>query len=257
MRSLFAVWLFSISFIGYSQKIEITKMESILSKIDQKTLVVFDIDNTIVQPTQMLGSDQWYSYRVKFHENAGLSTDDAIDSALSEWTKVQLQTPVRAVERSTVQIIQNIQRRGIPVMALTARPIELARASRLQLKSVGVDLSHAHGFGNSDIEIDGEHSSLFTQGVLLVGAKNNKGKVLVEFLKMQNYHPRSIVFVDDKEKHVLNVGDALKELNVAYTGFRYGAADKYVAGFDIRIAEIQHKYFLSTGKFISDTEAKR
>lgn len=239
-----------------AEKIEIKKMESILPKIEQDTLVIFDIDNTILEPTQMLGSDQWYGYRLKFHLDAGLSTDKAIDIALSEWIKVQLKTPVQAVEKSTPKIIKNLQKKNITVMALTARPIELQKATELQLRSVGVDLRGSQVLGARDVDVEGEHPSLFKHGSLFVGPKNNKGEVLVKFLEQINYHPQRIVFIDDKEKHILNVGDALKELKLSYIGFRYGATDKYVADFDKITANTQHRHFEKTGEFLSDEAAK-
>lgn len=53
------------------------------------TLVVFDIDNTLIEPTVTLGSDQWFYWYVAELEAAGRTARRAVDEANDVWNRVQ------------------------------------------------------------------------------------------------------------------------------------------------------------------------
>jgi hypothetical protein len=158
------------------------------------------------------------------------------------------------VERETSALIREIQKRGAKTMALTARPIELADSTLGQLKSIGIDLSLT-SVVSRDVPVQGQNPALFRRGALLVGPKNNKGLVLVQFLEQTGFLPEKIVFVDNKLKHVENVEKALKPLGISYFGRRHGAADQKIASMNKDIVEIQHRYFF--GEVLSDTDAMK
>lgn len=87
----------------------------------------------------------------------------------------------------------------------------------------------------------------------LVGPKNNKGEVLVKFLKQLGLKPKKIFFIDNKLHHVENVGKALAPTNITYFGRRHGAADAKISSMDKEIVEIQHRYFF--GDILSNEQA--
>lgn len=231
---------------------EITHMHQILPAIVPGTLVIFDIDNTILQPVQTLGSDQWFSCEVKKLVAGGSTEPDAVDRVIPLWMQIQTRSAVMAVESNTPQIIRELQARRYPVMTLTARDARLAVVTTSQLKSVGVGLVP---IANGPIRVGGDPSTLVTGGIVFAGPKNVKGEVLKSFLMERNLHPKRIVFVDDKPHHVESVGKALAGTGIAYYGFRYGAADAQVKAYNPQIAAIQLKAFLATGKLISDQQA--
>jgi hypothetical protein len=235
---------------------EIMRMENIEESVKPETLVVFDIDNTLMEPVQTLGSDQWYGYRVNTHESEGMSHKDAIAAAIREWQDVELRTEVEPVETSTPALITRLQDKGVTVMALTARAIDFAATTQTQLGAVGIELTRSAPTG-SDLNVPGENPSLYTHGILFVGPYNEKGPVLAQFLHAVHLNPTSVVFVDDKAKHVGTVGAALAPLGVEYHGFRYGATDALVASFDRNIADVEFRYFLATGRILSDDQARR
>jgi hypothetical protein len=44
---------------------ECSTIRDVIAEIQPDTLVVFDIDNTLLRPCQMLGSDEWFYYYIK------------------------------------------------------------------------------------------------------------------------------------------------------------------------------------------------
>ena len=239
--------------LSYAEIRQITNMSEIRPEIDTHTLVIFDIDNTILEPVQTLGSDQWYGSLVKENLELGLTEDAAIDAAIHLWVDVQNKTKVKAVEASTPALIEELQKAGIQVMALTSRPLNLIDATVKQLQSLGVDLSKTSGLAD-DLEIPAADKTKTKAGIIFVGPKNNKGLVLGKYIESLTDKPRKIVFSDDKQKHVTNVETALSPLNIPYVGFRYGAADAEVASFNKDISNLQLKYFLN---ILSNEEAEK
>jgi len=66
-RILVIIFLFTLTLLGQARAeiIEVKNMAAVANLIDQDSLVVFDIDNTLIQPVQSLGSDPWFSYTLK------------------------------------------------------------------------------------------------------------------------------------------------------------------------------------------------
>lgn len=237
-------------------------MESALEGAEKGTLVIFDLDNTVMMPPQTLGGEEWYDYFVEKRTeefvsqglNASEAKNKAVDQGLKEWSQFHKNAKVTPVEKQTPQLISDIQGKGVITMALTARPIDLADSTINQLKSIGIDFSQ-HSISNRTVSVPGENIAKFYKGALLVGPKNNKGTVLVKFLKMIKAKPVKIIFVDNKQHHVDNVEKALADLKIPYFGRRHGAADKKISAMNKQIVEVQHRYFF--GDVLSDDEARK
>lgn len=258
-RLLILAWILSAA-LAFADIRQAPTMADALSDVDGDSLVVFDLDNTVMMPPQTLGGEEWYDYfvdkRTKEFETTGLSPaqarEKAIDRGLKEWTQFHLVAKVIPVELDTPKLIEGIQSKGAKTMALTARPIELADSTVAQLRSIGIDFSKSTVV-KTIIRIPGKYASQFKNGALLVGPKNNKGEILVKFLKILRLKPGKIIFVDNKMHHVENVGKALEPTGIPYFGRRHGAADRKISSMDKEVVEIQHRYFF--GDVLSDAQA--
>src|SRR5262249_21763684 len=149
-------------------------------------VVVFDIDNTILEPIQTLGSDQWVDHLIERNKEAGLSVEKAVEAALRDWEQVQRVTEVRLVETQTVKLIRKLQFQNVATLALTARPSQLRSVTENQLASL-------------DVRFD-------RYGVQFADGKN-KGLVLKDFLAKMGLAPRRLIFIDDKLKNIKNMDD--------------------------------------------------
>jgi hypothetical protein len=202
------------------------------------TLVVFDIDNTLIEPTVTLGSDQWFYWYVAELEAGGRSSREAIDLANDVWNRVQPAIAVRPVEAMTPQLIRGIQARGLRVVALTARSHDAAAVTETQLTSAGYSLSTS-AFGPGRRVIGDDPTMVYDDGVLYVGEHASKGDALLRLLAGEGLSPERVVFVDDK---------------IPVIAIRYGAADARVAAFDPAVAAVQFRLWSSV---LSDEEAAR
>jgi len=213
---------------AFSQVHEINFMEEIMPEIDAETLVIFDIDNTVIEPTGQVGSDQWYYFLVeKYQSSENLSLSQAHQKAEHMWNLMQPLIVTKPVEQQTPEIIARLQEKNIPIMALTARSREIAEITRLQLQAHNVD------FQRSAPEINYNfNKTRYTGGILFQGEGYNKGETLVNFLKHTILSPKKIVFIDDKEKNTTNVNRALQEYGMKHVEFRYAQTDMKVREFE-------------------------
>jgi hypothetical protein len=251
IRSLVTVGMLMCAPSGFAKPIEIQSFEESYAELKSASVVIFDIDNTILRPIQTLGSDQWYGYRVQTHLDAGLELNQAISKAVREWTSVQMKTQVQLTESNIPEIFAWLRQLGVPVLGLTARPLELIEKSIQQLASVQVRFDN-NAIRGGTINVRAPDPARFDRGILFVGPKNNKGSVLRDFLSQIAFSPRKIAFLDDKEKHIVNVEKALEGSGIEYSGFRYGRMDAWVKSFDAALAEKQWDHFTRTGELLSD-----
>lgn len=249
MKNLTAI-LFTLllSFSASAEIRELRYMQHATSDVQRGDVVVFDIDNTILEPVQTIGSDQWFEYMIQNYVKQGMKSKPAFQAALEDWMQVQEITEVQAVEKATPRLIRQLQQKGVTVIALTARNQGMIDTSIKQLKSLNVKFSD-YGIGSTRIK-DVE----FHKGILFVG-NNNKGLVLAQFLREQNIEAKRLLFIDDKQKNVKNVDDAFLNSGIVNINYRYGGADNKVASFSAQIADAQWQYFLDTSILLTDEEA--
>lgn len=213
---------------------EITTMADLVPAVDTSTVLVFDIDNTLVEPVGQLGSDQWYYYLVKAYQRDGMTADAAEAKAGETWSKTIATVKVKPVEPIIPDLIRTQQKRGVKVMALTARGPEDAATTFAQLKAIGVDLTLT---APSKSELKTPEKGLFSRGVFFQGDAPSKGATLIAFFKKIGLKPKRVVFADDKIKNAVSVEKTLREAGVPVISFRYGATDAKVNFFNSMMEE--------------------
>ncbi len=230
---------------------EIKSMREITPFITPQTLLVFDLDNTVVEPVQTLGSDQWFEYMVQGFEKSGQSKEVAIQKAIIFWNEIAQTTRIRPVEAITPQIIRQAQIAGLTVLGLTARHVTSAAATERQLASIGVNFQARPIFdrpiGSSSLE-----DAHFRRGIMYVGPHLTKGAALTQFLARLKIRPARVVFIDDKAKHTQTVEAALNAIGIPNFDFRYGAADARVGAFNAKVADWQLQTYLNYGVIVPD-----
>ncbi len=207
---------------------EIQSMSAIEPELTKGTLLVFDVDNTLLEPVGNLYSDQWIYYVEKALERDGASASEAEKRMGDIWTEGLKRSKVKPVEAGTPALVQRAQKAGFKVMALTARGLEDFEATMRQFRDAGYDLSRSGPKGRAEG---------YKGGVMFVGDGPDKGKALVAFLAAAGIKPARVVFVDDKPHHAKNVDAALTAAGIPVVAFRYGATDAKVKAFNEVMAE--------------------
>ena len=226
--------------------VETSHFEDILTyadRLSQKTIVVCDLDNTLIIPCEPLGSVAWAEYVQKKLQSRGVSKRDSEIVEHILWKAIQPHIEVQTVDPKTAEVIQELKNRGILVLGLTARSPEDAAFTFKQLQSVDLDFSQQHHLPQNPLHLSLEPCALYEKGVLFATTSNKKSEVLVKFLESHQIDIEHIIFVDDKRHHVEDVENACRKHGLGCVGVRFSGADKHVERFDPAIADLQWDAF--------------
>lgn len=249
--SFYILLLLSAVFSANGEFLEIDSLKEMLPYIDQNSLLLLDIDNTLMEPVQSLGGDQWFRHHKKELLQQGLSHNEALEQSLRDWRAVQHLSKMQAVEDTTAEIVSRLQEEGYPLMGLTTRGLGMSTLTVQQLDSIGIDL-HFTSPSHQDVFFVNERGNLYHRGVLFT-AGSHKGEALRLFLEQAEYHPKRVVFVNDKHSHIIPVEKTCLELGIPFLGLRYSYLDEKVAHFQPEVAAVQWDQF---GHILSDEEAQ-
>lgn len=218
---------------------------------DPDLLIIFDIDNTLIEPVQELGTDQWFYSRLKDHLHNGHDGRAALDKAIREWTAVLNISKMKLVESAAEVIVRDLQKSGYHVMGMTTRGLGMATLTIEQLQHLGIDLS-LHAPHEEDFLMRNEGTILYRKGILFTSG-THKGEALHRFFDTIDYPAMDVMFINDKLNHLTPVEEMCLREEIGFYGLRYGKTDERVKNFNRDIADVQFKHF---GKILSDDEAK-
>ncbi len=259
-KNLFFVFLSCLLYtvLLHGEIAEIKQLKELKSHLKPNTLIVFDCDNVLIEPKQLLGSDQWGSYQINKYQKMGLSKEEAIKKVHFEWTSIQNITEVSAPESATPDLVKDLQQQKFAIIGLTGRAQEMATLTIHQLSTIGIDLSHTSPSQEelrfkSETTFSKDFSWVTFQKGILFTSRMHKGEALFTLLKMLDYTPKHIIVIDDKNWCLIQVEASCKEKNIPYVGLRYGYLDEKINNFRSDIADRQYAHFknIPTDKEIS------
>lgn len=234
----------------YCKLIETEKLDEIFNHLSLDTLVISDIDNTLIETDQHLGSVQWGENLISKLIASGESPEKAHRSIHDHWLAILPNANMRLIDEKTPSIFHQIRQKGVTLMGLTARhPLE-ASFTHPQLHKVGLHFDYQDGNSHETFPLN--HAATYDKGILFCGIRNKKSDVLLSYLDKKNYKPKRVIFIDDKWDHVIDLEKALTAHHIDYVGIRLSKTDKRVKEYHDTIADIQWKSFPS---IISDEEA--
>lgn len=204
----------------------------------KKVLAVFDIDNTLLTPPQLLGSNQWFADQwaslQKYCPDLGAAPcPTRLSQLLGFYDTVEEASHQLTTEPSVAPGISALQSSGIKTIALTDRGGSIADATRRQLLENGIDFSK-NGFGGSLPNFPPQNDlrgPTYYDGVMMT-AGQNKGQWLLTLLKLTGFKPDLVLYADDNPRYVAVIVQACQSAGIAVHAFRYGRMDEAVARYN-------------------------
>lgn len=181
-----------------------------------KTLLVVDIDHTLMESEKYEGSEPWFQNLLR--TNVGKSTETVIDLYCS----VQNQLKMRPVEAELPSIWEQWHAHpDISILGLTSRSYCLAEITHQQLGHAGLP------FNSPLVEVEVFEGVGY--GGVLFGSGANKGELLDNFLEQHpHYQKNHIIFIDDSYHHVEHVGEILEKKGRYFSLYHYPTSrDRY------------------------------
>lgn len=248
------------------------------SAATQNSLLVFDIDQTIANPTEQLFNllyidiadfalrDHAFIHNLRANSQVLRSADKDFCNEPAFVSALFSAMSFVPVEQQTIELIKEAQQRGVKVIALTAvNPGPLGTIPSMEqwrvdtLAQLGLDFSTS--FTQERITFQHlrprkGHVPMYYRGVLCA-SRMHKGIVLAAFLDEINWNPENIFFFDDTKEQCFNIRSAMKKRNIPTECFWYRAAFQEKIAIDQTVIQQQinhweaHKEFLSTQEILS------
>jgi len=247
---------------------KIDKLEEMqLENEDPDTLVIFNIDDTLITTTDIF-----------LHPECN---HIFLDIVHKKFTEIQLGRerkhfinllsltilePERVlIEKSTPHFLQTLQQRGFKTLALTSCPTGqfgiIPKVEHLkinQLKDLGIDFSSSFDLPNAisfqEIRKTNHRPPLFEKGILF-SKGYSKGEVLTAFLEQLDWKPSKVIFVDDLEENLQSMKKQLDALDIPFVGFHFTGAHLSKDQINPDLIEFQFEYLLKHFRWLSDENA--
>lgn len=225
--------------------------------IDSTTLVLFDVDETLIQPED--------SFLINEHTERGLEFRRSFIQKNPEIMKMHdiggilLEQAARPlIEKEVIDIINILKKNNINVFAITAMNTgEYSSIGRMEkwryshLKNLGFEGTHK----NEDFFLNGfKRNPVFYKGIIATDLED-KGKVLIDVLDQINLKPHKIIMFDDSLEFLESVEKACNKRQINFFGYRYNGAKK--KDWNEKLISFQFEYLIKHKKWLSDEEAEQ
>lgn len=205
----------------------------------QTTLLVFDLDDTLITMSQPLGSVGWWDWQYELQKN-GDQSDKLFTQDYQQLVRIQniLFQLVRMepTDDYVLPFIKQAANQGSSIMGLTARGKEHLSATLMQLKDNQFISNDKLLFEKNGLKISGNETStaghfhcpqfsrevIYQQGIMFLDGED-KGQALLCVLANTDQLIKTIIFVDDAKRNIVSMNkafsarDDLQVLNIFYT----------------------------------------
>lgn len=233
---------------------------------NQRILLVFDIDNTLLTMPQFLGSDQWFNYHAGLISGGRDPNFSTWDDLLAAQTALFSLASMKSTQEGTGVLIKQATSRGVDVFLLSARGPELYDATTRELRRNQIVLNAPRACSFAICNLSGIYRDadirraitalggtptrtpyrdvVIRDGVMLASAQD-KGtmlRVLLAAIPSGSYD--KIIFVDDSQKNIDSV--ATSGLPIPLSLYHYNRVQTAITKKEIENGERQWRKFRST-----------
>jgi hypothetical protein len=237
----------------------ILKIKDIFKNTEAGTLVLLDVDDTLITPKANI-----FSYKNNSHRTL---IDDIIANKhrISNFTRIlsnwRLQRKIVLVSCEWPSIIESMKQNRVSVFALTQIDTgqfgcirNLERWRYRELKRNGIVFSRfIQGKSRLVLKKDKNGYAVFYNGVIMTGPFE-KVEIFNELLRYVS--AKKIIFVDDREENILSLYRFVKNTDILFTGIIFRGVEKCHSIPSDEISNLQKKYLLEKAIWLEDDEAK-
>jgi len=231
-----------------------------LQNIDSQTLVLFDVDDTLITSQDALARTSNFPWNFKL----SLFTNYPwlINSKNFEmiWSKMWQQAPRVLIEPDIVSYIHDMQDKHAIVLALTSMESgsygvikNMPEWRYAMLKNMGIVFSKQHANTTfTKLPTYRNHHPVLYNGILCAN-QQNKGLVLDAFLIYCECKPSKIISFDDDINALKAIGKTCKKYAVSFVLFHY-KSNKLPNTWSSQKALQQFKYLIDENRWVHDID---
>ncbi|KTD65310.1 hypothetical protein Lsan_0826 [Legionella santicrucis] len=210
------------------------------AKSDPKsTLMVFDLDDTLITMTQPLGSVGWWDWQYEL-QTTGKDADKLFTADYQQLVRIQnilfQLIKMEVTDQYVLPFLKNATDQGAIILGLTARGKEHLSATLMQLKDNNFMIGDKLLFQEKGLKFKNNKTSIadnlhcpqfskeviYQRGIMFLDGED-KGQALLCVLSKIKTEIKTIIFVDDAKRNSVSMDkafanrDDLLVLNVLYT----------------------------------------
>ncbi|MCP3674081.1 MAG: DUF2608 domain-containing protein [Gammaproteobacteria bacterium] len=218
----------------------------------ESTLIIFDIDDTLLENNNFVGSGKWYHWqrgRESFDSKGNLVSIDDKDKFMCMFgtlgTLFELAT-TKLSQDDAAQIVNQLK--SYDSMILTARTYGFRSATERELRNHGIDLKDKHlmaeGTGLEFILDENAPTAKITyKNGIVMSSGRNKGLVLRAILSKVNKRYKYIYFIDDSRSNVEFMANEWSDDPTEVNIFHYTKVDKTISKEEVKQSIAAKKLF--------------
>jgi hypothetical protein len=243
-----------------------TYKEIDIKDINEETLVLLDIDNTILRAKSHYGSIEYFLaiYQDTLLANNFTSAQAKLAN-FDRWMNSQKRIKTKLIDEKIGDFINDVKNKNAHIFAFTARLPEMKEITHKQLSNHNITFDMLVNFDfaksykkqifpdakwcnknlcNNETKPEFyQADAIFDKGVIFSNDMNSKGEVLIDFLQKyiklrqsQKLPPiKKIIFVDDKIYNLESIGLAADSANLQFVG--YHIIDDFKYDHNIALSE--------------------
>lgn len=205
-------------------------IEGHLQKVDENTLVIFDIDDVLIMPTDE------FAFKTPIRKEIIKKMKEKYSKEQFKifWSIMFEKRAVKLVDPNFLKILKDLASRKISVAALTGwwtgkyGKIEKMEDYRFKgLDPFGITFKETSPFKKemTFLALKTEDGVPMIRSGIIFTALGDKGAILKEALKGLELFPEKIIFIDDSLENLEAVQKICHELGVGFQGIHYTAVN--------------------------------
>lgn len=203
------------------------------------TLMVFDLDDTLITMTQPLGSVGWWDWQHELQKQ-DVDSDKLFTKDYQQLVRIQnilfQLVKMEVTDEYVIPFLKDAANQGTTLVGLTARGKEHLSATLMQLKDNQFTVDKKLLFRKNGLKLNNHKTSvagnfhcpqfsrevIYQQGIMFLDGED-KGEALLCILANTKQDIKTILFVDDAKRNIISMDKAFANrdeflvLNVFYT----------------------------------------
>lgn len=215
------------------------------SKHSGKVLMVYDIDDTLMETSSFFGGDTWYNWQRgrsithKNGETVTINTESVLSCPFSKMGVFFDLGESHPVEKTTVETVNKLQQK-FDTLVLTSRSPDYRSGTQRILKGAGFNFVEASLLPKDHALYykfnDGKNARplSYANGVVMSSGLN-KGRVLRDILTRTNKNYDAVFFLDDSYHNIENMKNEWQKDETELFIFHYTHVEKVISNQDVEL----------------------
>jgi hypothetical protein len=246
-----------------------------MNQLDEHTLVIFDIDNTLLYATDPFFriKNAWQRFLLWTYY-AFKTKDFLLTNSWWYFNTAFFHAHFDLVSKESVHIIKALQKQNVKVISLTKCPTGTHKSKHNPIKYIenwrinqllNFDIDFNKAFPNIKTtqftNLSKNVPPMYKKGILFCNVHTPKGPLLLAFLKLikqkTGWQPNKVIIVDDNYNNIKSIQKSISKHKIPCTALHYTAKDSFLIDVVMKVVFLQMKMLIEKERFVPYAKAEK